>query len=77
MKPNFATLEGKTVIFRISSYPSAFLGTVSHLEKEGVWINANDLWAEVMKGSMHAGGIKKPLIFVPFAQLCFLIAPQE
>jgi hypothetical protein len=72
-----AHLRNKRVIFKINTLQRAFSGTVAYAEDDGFWISAPDLCAEALRGTNLAGEVPKPVIFVPTAQLSWLIASSD
>lgn len=75
-----AHLRGKDILFKLKTGNSVYAGHVSFVEDDGFWIEgsaitselSSDLaWAPLMKGFGYSS------IFVPTANLAFLIARQE
>lgn len=71
-----AHLRDKRAAFRIDGIPGAFVETVALVENDGIWFHGGDLFKEVAKGANWAD-MKKPVIFVPFSQLNWLVTSDE
>jgi len=49
-----------------------------NVEHAGLWIITQELPAELTQaGALIKTAIKKPIVFVPFSQIFFLVAAQE
>jgi len=73
-----AHLQGKRVIFKIDDASTAFIGAVSFVENDGLWIVAPDLAPQLLKGGPTlppaVGGTI--VIFVPTSRLRWLVTTQ-
>jgi len=80
-----AHLRDKQVMFRLTSSPAIYTGTVKYVEDDGFWMEAPDLVSEIAQDGAWkntylrvAGGQSRvPVLFVPTASRQFLIAAQE
>jgi len=71
-------LRDKTVVVKVAGFPHPISATVVNIEIAGIWILTPELPAELAQaGALIATEIKKPVVFVPFAQLHFLVATQD
>ena len=69
-------LRSKGVIFKISGGDRVLTGTVVNEEEHGLWIVGSDAVAHLWANS--GGQIpQQPALFVPFASLAWLIAPNS
>ncbi len=80
-----AHLRDKQIMFRLTNSPAIYTGTVKFVEDDGFWIEAPDLIAEIARDGAwrttyqrFAGSQSRvPVLFVPTANLQFLIAALE
>ena len=74
---DLAHLVDKEVLLRLIGAPTIYPGVVKNVEPRGVWIEApsmiNALAQDAAWTSLIAS-VNKPIIFVPFSNVAFLIA---
>jgi hypothetical protein len=74
-------LPDKKVAFRLVGSNRIHIGIVKLIEKDGgLWIESPPLIGELLMDEASkrtVGEIQKPIVFVPFSSLMFLIATQE
>jgi len=71
-------LRDKTVVIKVAGFPDTISATVVNIEISGIWILTQELPPELAQaGALIKTGIRKPVVFVPFSQLLFLVATQE
>ncbi len=71
-------LRDKTVVIKVTGFPHTISGTIVNIETAGIWILTPELPSELADaGALIKTEIRKPVVFVPFAQLLFLVATQE
>ena len=71
-------LRDKTVVIKVTGFPHTISGTVVNIENSGIWILTQELPSELAQaGASIKTEVRKPVIFVPFFQLLFLVATQE
>jgi hypothetical protein len=71
-------LRDKTVVLKVTGFPHTISATVVNVEISGIWILTQELPSELAQaGALIKTEIRKPVVFVPFSQLLFLVATQE
>ena len=70
-----ARLHDKPVLFRVAGIPIVYAGVVRLLESDGFWTEAPSFIDEMQRDS--ADKIQAPILFVPTANLVYLIAAKE
>jgi len=74
-----ANLRDKQIMFRMVA-GAVYLGTVKHVETDGLWIDSPNLVGQIQEDQAWGPMIKKiskPLIFVPISALMFVIAAND
>jgi len=71
-------LRDKTVVIKVAGFPHTIAATVVNIEIAGLWIMTQELPAEFAQaGALIKTAMKKPVVFVPFSQILFVVASQE
>jgi hypothetical protein len=73
-------LHDKPVLFRVAGIPIVYAGVVRLLESDGFWIEAPSFIDEMQRDSAWKplfDNIHAPILFVPTANLVYLIAAKE
>ncbi len=71
-------LRDKTVVLKITGFPHPITATVVNVEISGIWILTQELPPELAQaGALIQAGARKPVVFVPFSQVLYLVATQE
>jgi hypothetical protein len=71
-------LRDKTVVIKVAGFPHPISATVVNVEIAGIWILTEEFPSELVQaGALIKTEIRKPVVFVPFSQLLFLVATQE
>jgi hypothetical protein len=70
-------VRDKTVVVKVAGFPP-ISATVVNIETAGIWILSQELPSELAQaGASVKSVIKKPVVFIPFSQILFLVATQE
>jgi hypothetical protein len=71
-------LRDKTVVVKVTGFPHTISATVVNIETAGIWLLSQELPSELAQaGALIKTVIKKPVVFIPFSQILFLVATQE
>ena len=70
-------LQGKPVIIKINGLSRTLHGTVTHVDDDGFWISGDAIIAEIADAEGLPIALNTPVVFVPTAQLLWLIAANE
>ena len=71
-------LRDKTVVIKVAAFPHTITAKVVNIEIAGIWILTKELPPELAQaGALIKTETKKPVVFLPFSQLLFLVATQE
>ena len=70
-------LRNKTIIVKVAALPRAISGSVINEEPDGLWVAGSDLLVEVTKATSLTSTVRTPAVFVPFAQIQWLMASQD
>ena len=71
-------LRDKTVVIKVAGFPHPISATVVNIEIAGLWILPQELPPELAQaGALIKTAKKKPVVFVPFFQVLYLVATQD
>lgn len=70
-------LKGKQVIIKLTALDKAITTNVSNVDNDGIWFVAGDLVHALAKVATIPVGIAKPIVFVPFSRLDWLVVSSE
>ena len=73
---DLAHLVDKQVLVRLLGAPTIYPGVVTNVEPRGVWIEAPSMINEMTRDASWTSliaNVNKPIIFVPFSSIAFLI----
>ena len=70
-------LRDKTVVIKVTGFPHTISATVVNIETAGIWIHTQELPSELAQaGALIETETRKPVVFVPYSQLLFLVATE-
>ena len=71
-------LRDKTVVIKVAGFPHTITAKVVNIEIAGIWILTQELPSELAQaGALIKTEMRKPVVFVPYSQILFLVATQE